>query len=75
VSIALAATLLALLIALYAAPRLGDIGVGGTNGTGVATASGSRPAVHSVVAARPAWATHPFAAPFRIRLPWPAPKV
>jgi hypothetical protein len=71
-SLALAAAAVAMLIALYAAPRLGDIHFGSAT---AAPAPVPRTTVEPVLAARPSGSLNPFAVPFRVRLPWPAPKV
>jgi hypothetical protein len=69
-TIALAATLLAIVLMLLAASRVGDIGIGGSS---VGTSFATRPAA-STPARTPIWVTHPFASPFRVTLPWRSPE-
>jgi hypothetical protein len=72
--LALSAVLLAIVVLLLAAARVGEIGT--TSGSVSAAASGSGAAPLSAAAnhARPAvgsWPANPFASPFRVVTPWP----
>jgi len=75
VVLALAAILLALVLVLHAATQVGDIGLGSSTGPAATGATVERPAAHATAPVSPARAVNLFAAPFRVRLPWPVPKM
>ncbi len=69
--LALSAALLAIVIVLLIASRLGDVGAGlGAGSPGVATYP---PATfNSMRPADSSWLANPFASPFHVTLPWTA---
>lgn len=65
--LALSALLLAIVVLLLAASRVGDIGSGSAS-SGAATGLPTK--IHTTAPAAWSWFTNPFAAPFRVVLPW-----
>ena len=69
---ALGALLLAIIVLLLAASRIGGIGANSTSATsGAATIQAA--AVHRPGSAGPSWYANPFASPFHVVAPWAKP--
>lgn len=66
---ALGAVVLAILVGLLAAYRVGEIGGGSTSGVSGAV-TGQTVAVHGSGSAGSSWYANPFASPFHVAFPW-----
>lgn len=70
--LALGAVVLAIVVLLLAASRVGDIGW--SSGAASSGAPAGPPAkIDSAAPAAPSWFANPFAPPFRVVLPWNTP--
>lgn len=66
---ALGAILLAIIVLLLAASRVGEIGANATPNATAAPVSHTA-TVHNWRPAGPSWLANPFVSPFRVALPW-----
>lgn len=66
---ALGGVLLAIVVLLLAASRVGDIGIG-SGASSSARVIGPATAIHRTSPGASSWLASPFASPFRVVLPW-----